>query len=100
MAIFMMFGAYTPEAIRGISSARTQQVSEIVHENGGQVRAMYAVMGEHDLVFILELPDAERAMMAAVAIEQLTGIVVRTSPVVEVEKFDRLVGEAQNVKNI
>ena len=100
MALFMMFGAYTTEAIRGISSDRTRQVEKIVHDNGGNVRAMYAVMGEHDLVSILELPDAERAMMVAVAIERLTGIVVRTSPVVEVEKFDRLVGQAQNVKHI
>ena len=100
MAIFMMFGTYTPEAIRGIHSDRTRQVEERVHRNGGEVRAMYAVMGEHDLVLILDLPDAERAMMTAVAIEQLTGIVVRTSPVVEVEKFDRLVGEAKNVENI
>jgi uncharacterized protein with GYD domain len=96
----MMFGSYTPEAIRNISSERTEQVEKIVEENGGQVRGMFAVMGEHDLVFIFEFPDAERAMMTSVAIEQYTGIVVRTSPVVEVEKFDRLVGQAKRVENI
>lgn len=97
MPIFMMFGTYTPEALRGISPERTQQVTRLVERNGGQVRSMYAVMGEHDLVFILDFPDAEKAMMAAVAIERLTGIMVRTSPVVEVEKFDRLVGKAEQI---
>jgi uncharacterized protein with GYD domain len=98
--IFMMFGNYTPEALRGISAERTRQVEKIVADNGGTVRAMYAVMGEHDLVFIFDLPDSERAMMTSVAIEKCTGIVLRTSPVVEVEKFDRLVGKAESVRNI
>lgn len=97
MPIFMMFGNYTPEAMRGISPDRTAQVEKLIEENDGNVRSMYAVMGEHDLVFILEFPDAEKAMMASVAIERLTGIVLRTSPVVEVEKFDRLVGKADRI---
>jgi len=100
MPIFMMFGNYTPEALRGISPDRTKLVEKIVTDNGGNVRAMYAVMGEHDLVFIFELPDSERAMMTSVAIEQRTGIVLRTSPVVEVEKFDRLVGKPETVRQI
>ena len=100
MPIFMMFGNYTPEALRGISPDRTKRVEQIVADNGGNVRAMYAVMGEHDLVFIFELPDSERAMMTSVAIEQSTGIVLRTSPVVEVEKFDRLVGKPESVRQL
>ncbi len=97
MPVYMMFGTYTPEALRGISPERTEQVTRVVERNGGKVQAMYAVMGEHDLVLILDLPDAEKAMMTAVAIERLTGIMVRTSPVVEVEKFDRLVGKAEQI---
>ena len=100
MPIFMMFGNYTPEALRGINPDRTRQVAEIVEGNGGEVRAMYAVMGEHDLVFIFDLPDQERALMTSVAIERLTGIILRTSPVVEVEKFDRLVGAAAQVERL
>lgn len=97
MPIFMMFGNYTPEALRGVSSERTEQVERIVRDNGGQVRSMYAVLGEHDLVFIFEFPDTESALKTSVAIERLTGIVLRTSPVVEVEKFDRLVGKADRI---
>ena len=100
MPIFMMFGKYTAESLRGISPDRTTEVQKIVEGNGGNVRAMYAVMGEHDLVFIFELPDSDRAMMTSVAIEQATGIMLRTSPVVEVEKFDRLVGKPQAVEKI
>jgi uncharacterized protein with GYD domain len=52
---------------------------------------MYAVLGEHDLVLTLDLPDAEKALATSVALNKLTGISFTTSPVVEVEKFDKLV---------
>jgi len=52
---------------------------------------MYSVLGEKDLVFILDLPDAERALATSVALNRLTGVSFTTSPVVEVEKFDKLI---------
>jgi len=58
---------------------------------------MYAVMGEHDLVFTLEFPSSENAIAASVALNKLTGISFTTSPVVEVEKFDRLISKAKDI---
>ena len=58
---------------------------------------MYAVLGEHDLVFTLDFPDSEKALAASVALNKLTGISFTTSPVVEVEKFDKLITEAKNI---
>ncbi len=97
MPIFMMFGKYTSEALRGISSERTDKAIEIIKKHGGKVISMYAVLGEHDLVLTLDLPDAEKALATSVALNKLTGISFTTSPVVEVEKFDRLVAEAKDM---
>ncbi len=58
---------------------------------------MYAVLGEHDLVFTVDFPDAEKALAASLELYQLTGIHFNTSPVIEVEKFDRLIGEAEEI---
>jgi uncharacterized protein with GYD domain len=58
---------------------------------------MYAVMGEHDLVFTLEFPTSENAIATCVVLNKLTGISFTTSPVVEVEKFDKLISEAKNI---
>jgi len=58
---------------------------------------VHIVLGEHDLVFTLDFPDAEKAMAASVALNQLTGISFTTSPVVEVEKFDRLMVAAKDI---
>jgi uncharacterized protein with GYD domain len=97
MAIFMMFGKYTPEAMRGISPERTDQAVEIIEANGGKVVSMYAVMGEHDLVFTLDFSDADSAFATSVALNKLTGIAFTTSPVVEVEQFDRLIAKAKKI---
>jgi uncharacterized protein with GYD domain len=97
MPIFMMFGKYSSEALKGISPERTDKAVELIKKNEGKVVSMYAVLGEHDLVFTLDFPDAEKALATSVALNKLTGISFTTSPVVEVEKFDKLMTEARNI---
>ena len=97
MSIFMMFGKYSSEALKGISPERTDKAVEVIKKNGGKVISMYAVLGEHDLVLTLDFPDSEKALAASVALNKLTGISFTTSPVVEVEKFDKLIAEAKNI---
>jgi len=55
------------------------------------------VLGEHDLVFIVEFPTVEEAMVASVGLHRLTGISFTTSPVVDVERFDKLIGDAEKL---
>ena len=97
MPIFLMFGRYSSEAIRNISPERTEKAREVIQENDGKIISMYAVMGEHDLVFTIDFPDADNAMATSVALHKLTGIHFTTSPVVEVEHFDKLMGEVKKL---
>jgi len=98
MPIFLMFGKYSPEAFKGISPERTDKVVELIRKNGGKVVSMYAVLGEHDLVFTMDFPDAETALATSVVLNKMTGISFTTSPVVEVEKFDKLMTEAKKIQ--
>ncbi len=97
MPIFMMFGKYDQDSLKGVSAERTKKAVEIIKKNGGKVISMYAVLGEHDLVLTLDFPDAEKALAASVALNMLTGISFATSPVVDVEQFDRLVSEVKKM---
>ena len=97
MPIFMIFGKYSSESLKGISSERTDRAVNLIKKNGGKVISMYAVLGEHDLVFTLDFPDAEKALATSVELNKLTGISFTTSPVVEVEKFDKLVGKVKDI---
>ncbi len=97
MPIFLMFGSYSAAAVKDISSDRTKKARELIRNNGGKIISMYAVMGEHDLVFTIDFPDADKAIATSVALHKLTGIHFTTSPVVNVEQFDRLVGEVKDI---
>ncbi len=97
MSIFMFFGKYSSESLKNISSERTDRAVDLIEKNGGKVISMYAVLGEHDLVFTLDFPDTEKAMATSVELNKLTGISFTTSPVVEVEKFDKIVGKAKDI---
>jgi len=90
MATFFMFGTYSPEAMKSISSKRTTKAVDVIKKYGGKVISMYALLGKKDLVFIVNLPNMEQAMKASVALHKLTGISFSTSPAVTVEEFDRL----------
>ena len=79
MSIFLMFGKYSSEAIKNISSDRTEK------------------MGEHDLVFTIDFPDTNKAVATSVALHKLTGIHFTTSAVVDVEQFDKLIGDAEKI---
>ena len=97
MAIFLMFGKYSSEAMKDISTERKEKYREVIQKNGGKIVSMYAVMGEHDLVFTIDFPDADKAIATSVALYKLTGIHFTTSPVVDVEQFDKLVGEVKDL---
>jgi uncharacterized protein with GYD domain len=93
----MMFGKYTKDSLKNVSERRTKKAIKIIEKNGGKVVSMYAVMGEHDLVFTLDFPDVDKSMSASMALNILTGISFSTSPVVDVEQFDRLMSRIEKI---
>jgi uncharacterized protein with GYD domain len=92
MATFLMFGKYSAEGVKGISSQRTKKAADLVKKQGGQIKAMYAMLGMADLLLIVDLPGVEVAIKTSVALGQLTGVSFCTAPAVTVEEFDKLAG--------
>ncbi|MEJ2096709.1 MAG: GYD domain-containing protein [Deltaproteobacteria bacterium] len=93
MATFFMFGKYTTDAIKEISIKRTEKAIETIRELGGDVKCVYALLGEYDLLFWVDLPDVEAAMKASIAMTRLTDVSFSTCPAVKVETFDRMATE-------
>lgn len=90
MALFLMFGKYSAEGIKGISAQRTQQAEETIRKYKGSVSAMYALLRDKDLLLVTDFPDIGAAMQASVALSKLTGIAFSTAPAVTVAEFYRL----------
>ncbi|MCM8779125.1 MAG: GYD domain-containing protein [Candidatus Omnitrophica bacterium] len=92
MAKFLMLGKYTLEGIKEISKERTKRVKEVIEKAGGSVEAMYALLGDYDLAFLVDFPDNPSVIKASVSLTKLTGIGFTTYPALSVEEFDKLVG--------
>ena len=94
MATYFMFGRYSSESVKKISSRRTGQAKALIKKHGGSVEAMYALLGDPDVILITSLPSNEKAMKASVELSMATGISFTTAPALEVAQFDALVSKA------
>ncbi len=92
IAKFMMLGKYSVEAIRGITAERTEKVAKAIEKAGGKVNSWFALLGNYDLVFIVDFPGVKEALKASVSLTKLTGIGFTTSPAISVEEFDKTAG--------
>ena len=90
MATFFMFGKYSSEATKNISSERTEQARELIEKLGGRIKDIYVLLGEYDLVIITELPRMAEAMQASIALHRLTDISFFTAAAMPIEEFDQM----------
>jgi uncharacterized protein with GYD domain len=93
MNTFFMFGSYTQDAIEGIDADRTKRAEAIVKGYGGNLRMVYALLGEYDIVMIVELPGIPEATQVSLSLTKETGIAFITMPALPVADFDRLAAD-------
>lgn len=86
MNTYLMFGKYSSEAIKEISSKRTEEANRLISENGGEIVAQYILMGENDLLFIVKFSSVEEVIKSSVALNKLTGISFNSVPAITVEE--------------
>lgn len=93
MTTFFMFGKYSSEALKEMGAERTDKAVNLIKKFGGEVNSMYALLGEQDLVLIVDFPGVEQAMKASVALTKMAGVSFTSSPAVAVEDFDKIIAE-------
>jgi len=94
MATFLLFGKYPAQAVKEISAQRNQAAVDLIQKLGGQIKAVYALLGEIDLVAVVDLPGIEAAFKASVDLSKMTGITFTTCPAISVEEFDQIVASS------
>ena len=90
MVTYFMFGKYSSESLNQMSTERTDKAVSLINKFGGQVNLMYTLLGEQDIVLIVDFPDLEQVMKASIALTKMTGISFKTSPALAVEDFDKI----------
>jgi uncharacterized protein with GYD domain len=88
MTTYFLTGTYGADAIKGISSKRTADVTKLIEDMGGKVVSVYLLLGEKDLVIIADFPGLKEAIKGSVNISKMTGISFTTSPAITAQEFD------------
>ena len=91
MATYLMFGKYSQDSIKLISAKRTEEAMAMIKEHGGKLISGYALLGEIDLILIVDFPDTEQAMNTSVKLSKMLGISFTTAPAVPMETFDKII---------
>lgn len=90
MNTYLMFGKYSAEAMKGISEKRTVEANNIITKNGGEIVSQYALLGEFDLLFIVNFPSVDEVFKTSIALNKLTGISFYSVPAINLDRFDEL----------
>ena len=90
MNTYILICKYSCDSLKDISPDRTDKAIMLIRELGGEVKAMYAVLGSFDAILIVTFPSVETAMRASLGLSVLTGISFTTLPAVSVNDFDRM----------
>ena len=90
MATYIMFGQYSGGSVKKISAKRTKDAQALVKKYDGKVRGGYAMLGEYDLLLILEAKNNQTAMQISIGLSKLLDIAMTTAPAVSIEEFDKL----------
>ena len=93
MSTFILFGNYSVEAFKGISSDRTAKSHELAKKFGGEIKDIYALLGKDDLLLITDFPGEPEVMKFSIALSGLTGIGFTTATAVSGRQFDKLMEE-------
>ncbi|MBC8446593.1 MAG: GYD domain-containing protein [Chloroflexi bacterium] len=90
MATYFMFGSYTLDALDEISAERTENAAAIIGDCGGKLEAVYALLGDTDLVLITDFPSTAAVMKASIALSSELGIAFSSAPALKAAEFDKL----------
>jgi len=91
METYFMFGKYSSESFTQMGTERTDKAITLITKYGGKVNAMYTLLGDQDIVLIVEFPDVEQVMKASIALTKMTNISFHTTPAIAVEDFDKII---------
>jgi uncharacterized protein with GYD domain len=97
MPKYLVEAAYSADGLKGLqkdkATGRRAVVTKAVEGLGGKVEAFYYALGDHDVISIVDLPNAVSATALALA-ASATGLVrTKTTALLTVEETDQALGK-------
>lgn len=93
MQTYLLFGKYSSNALKSASATRTRKAEHLIGRFQGKVKATYALVGEYDILIIVDLPGIENVVKVSAGLTALTGVSFTTVPAISISTFDKLLAE-------
>ncbi len=94
MPYYVTLAKYTDQGIRNVkdSPKRADAFEAAIKANGGTLKDLYLVLGEYDLVAVIELPNDETAAKLSLATASLGNVRTTTLRAFNREEFRKIIG--------
>ncbi len=90
MSLFLMCGKYNSASLKEINPERTEKAKTLIEENGGKIKAGYALLGDMDLLLVVDFPKMKSVIKTSVEMSNVLGINFSTIPAITIDDFDKL----------
>ena len=93
MPYFVTLAKYTDQGIRNVkdSAKRADAFEAAIRAAGGTLKDLYLVLGEHDIVAVMELPSDEAAAKLSLATASLGNVRTTTLRAFNREEFRKII---------
>jgi uncharacterized protein with GYD domain len=92
MPKYMNIASYTAEGARGLmkegGTGRRAAVKKLIESLGGTMEAFYYTYGENDVVLIVDMPDASKALAVSLAVNASGAVRLTSMPLISAEDVD------------
>ena len=96
MSLFVTLWKYTKEGLMDMNNTpdRYEVVKKIISEAGGKLISIYGLIGEYDVITIMELPDEKTAASTILKICSKGRVVSQTMTALSIDDFLSIAKEA------
>jgi len=95
MPLYITLWKYTAEGLRDIrnTASRFKAVQKIIEANGGKLVNIYGLVGEYDIITIIEMPNKSALTSTIIKIAASGRIVPKTLQALPIEEFLKVTSE-------
>ena len=94
MATYIVFADYTEQGLANIKQSpdRLDAVRKLVADHGGEIKSIYLMMGEHDIMTVMEAPNDDTAAKLLLTISAEGNIRTKSYKAFTEDEFRSIVG--------
>ena len=95
MSTYIVLGNFTEQGVRGVRDTvkRAEAFKALAKQHGATVREIYWTLGAHDIVTVIDAPDAESVTALGLATGSLGNVRTQTLRAFNASEMTKIIGK-------